>query len=311
MKHAPWERRLGLVRAPGYGALAGLLMACVPAFDDRAPLVTEPQIAAVVTTPAEARPRTAVTLEAKLALPLGAEAAGPFAWSFCTTPVPLGDPRPIAAACGAEAGLPILGNGATVQATVPSDACARFGPDPRSGGSRAADPDDTGGYYQPIRVDALGARWFYLLRVTCELPNAPSDVARQLAQEYVPNTAPALAALEKFEDGVWVAFEHARPGQTLALRARWQPEAAEDFVYLPVGAHSLAARRESLRVRWLSTSGHFAVDASGRSESDTQTTAENAWTADATPNTVRFWLVLTDSRGASSVEQTDVDVRAP
>lgn len=282
--------------------------ACAPSFDDRTPLVSEPTILTVIAEPPEARPRAAIALRAVVvgSGPRSEDELPPdgFAWSFCEAPPPLGDPRSIADSCreGKNA-VPIPeSNRASLETTVPATACQRFGPEPPPGPLRPVDPDETGGFYQPIRIRAWSNTWVYRLRVRCNLPNVSTDTAKQFAESYVNNLTPELSALERLDsDGNGSNFESAAPSEHVRLRASWSEKSAEHYVWLPPGSSTVTPRREALRVRWLATAGSFAVDASGRAENDLETNADNVWTAPEEPGDVTLFLVLTDSRGASSV----------
>ncbi len=64
---------------------------------------------------------------------------------------------------------------------------------------RPADPDTTGGFYQPVR-----ATWqttpalvvaFALERITCPLANAPTDIASAVRHELHPQQEPGAGRL--------------------------------------------------------------------------------------------------------------------
>ncbi|MGC4094537.1 MAG: hypothetical protein QM756_42805 [Polyangiaceae bacterium] len=282
-----------------YSPLLGLaLTTCAPSFDDRGSRISEPRVLAVVAEPAEARPSAQVRFTAKLALPIDALPTTA-EWAFCEERPAVGDPRSIAESCLDESGIPIRGTGFDVSARIPSNACATFGPEPPPGALRPADPDATGGFYQPVRIRAWGRSWVHLFRIRCELPNAPSDAARALAEAYEPNLAPQLDAL---------SLSAVRAGETLTLRASWASESAESFVWLPPGGSSVQAQREWLRVRWYSSDGQFGSDVTGRDANDAATNSDNTWRAPATNGPVTLWLVLSDARGASDVIEANVVV---
>jgi len=152
-------------------ALCGtLLIACAPTFDEDVAHISEPRILAVKSEPAEAKPGTPLSLTAFVAVPgVSANAPAP-RWSMCSAPKPPTENNVVSAECLSEAALLPAGQGPSIQTQTPFDACSLFGPDTPPGGFRPRDPDATGGYYQPVRVDlAHAAPVFHLERITCNL----------------------------------------------------------------------------------------------------------------------------------------------
>src|SRR5688572_18427814 len=171
------------------GRLAALLTtsACIPEFDEDASLVDEPRILAVRAEPAEGEEREAVQLTALIATPEGGTTFTP-EWAFCSAPKPLTELGPVAQPCIEEFGstssiLTALGSGAAVDAVVPENACRVFGPIPPDSAagdsSRPVDPDDTGGFYQPVLVGSWRDRIpsFGRVRLSCGLTGLAPDEA--------------------------------------------------------------------------------------------------------------------------------------
>lgn len=173
-----------------------LCVACVTSFDvGDSSTVTEPRILAVIAEPAEARPGEEVRLRAVVAAPAAISAEGG-SWSFCLSPPPPGTRSIVSDACRDEAGALLAVDGEGALGTVPRDACQRFGPDPLPSEltetARPQAPDATGGFYIPVCITAFGQRWFHFQRLRCPLPDAPSEIAQELAEGYVTNTNPVI-----------------------------------------------------------------------------------------------------------------------
>ncbi len=232
--------------------LAATSTACVPEFDDDAALVSEPRVLAVRSVPAEAGADETVTLEVLVASPEG-EDDGDVApdWALCSERKPLTELGPVAQACVDEFGsnsdkLVSLPSGLTSQATLPEDVCRYFGPltPPKVQGQaagRPVDPDPTGGYYQPVLVDAatsgstasvsLGS-----VRLTCEPPPLAREELIQYALRYRPNENPSIdavtisgdARLTLTPDGP-ASENRVKPGSVLTLAASFAscPRTAE------------------------------------------------------------------------------------
>lgn len=286
-------------------AAAVLAAGCRPDFGARASRVTEPRLLAVQATPAEARPGETVQYRALVAL---VDGAPELRWSTCANPKPATENNVVGADCLGEDVRAFGGLGPETSGTVPADACTLFGPDtpaplPGEPPFRPHDPDVTGGYYLPVRVDLPGADPAVALeRIRCNLVGATPEVARDFRERYVPNRAPHLLEVTAQVDGAPVALEALPAGATVTWRARWSgPEdaepSAETYVVYDVAAQALAERRESLRVSWYSTTGDFTADRTGRSEAETESFTENTWTAPDTAGPVQLWVVLRDARG--------------
>ena len=199
--------RATLALALGISALG-----CRPDLGDPESLLTSTRILAVRGNPPEAAPGGDVSYDALVASPSGTVEDPQLAWAFCAAPKPLTENDAVSAACLGDAVRPIGEPAAAIDAATPPDACQLFGPDPPPGGFRPRDPDDTGGFYQPVRVRLGALIAFALERVTCDLPNAPVDAAIELKKRYVANHNPKLVPLVATVDGAPVALDHVPAG---------------------------------------------------------------------------------------------------
>ena len=208
---------------------------CKPDLGQPPSLVTGPRILAVRGTPAEAKPSDMpVTYDALIVDVDGRVARTDIGWALCKEPHPPAESNVVSSACLA---IPDDTSGDMFAAPVPGDACTNFGPLPSMPGARPADPDVTGGYYQPVRAVWHGSGGdetaFGLERVLCRIGSiAPTDIAGKYASDYVPNSNPMLssAVLDPERRGAMALFtagEAAPPpavvaaGQVVTLQANW------------------------------------------------------------------------------------------
>jgi hypothetical protein len=84
---------------------------------------------------------------------------------------------------------------------------------------------------------------------------------------------------------------------------------AERYVAYDLENLRVTVRREQMRASWFSTGGSFSVDASGRDEQDTATTAGNDLSLAGITGNVFGWVVLTDSRGGSTFKSFVLDAQ--
>ncbi|MDX2091260.1 MAG: hypothetical protein SFX73_25605 [Kofleriaceae bacterium] len=279
--------------------LSVALVACVPELVDDTSVVREPRLLAARSEPAEARPGDAITTTALWVGPDGEIADAPLAWAFCTTRKAFTEPGPVAPSCLASAApeLVAFGTGATATGALPEHGCRLFGPDPPDpvpgeAAARPADPDGTGGYYQPVRVgtDARGS--LAQVRIRCGLPEATPEQALRYQLEYAANTNPSVA---------WSAPPPAtlRASEAVELAVQWP--ATEAYLWFDPVARALTERREAMRVAWFATAGTFDTGHTGRSEAEAALTkTANRWTAPDAPGVVHVWAVLRDDRGGVS-----------
>jgi len=298
---------------------------CKPDLGAPPSLVTGPQILAIRGTPPEAAESATVTYDALAVDVTGTIAAPPFDWAQCLAPDPPANGNDVSSAC-----LTIpddAGPAPTFMAALPDDACMLFGPEtppPQKGQppTRPADPDTTGGYYQPIRAtwsaDSGQQIAFALERILCRLANAPVDAAGQYASDYVPNQNPQLADLIFDPAGAATPLFSAgqtamtpgtiAAGQTVTLQADWTDASTETFLVWDVVSLNLVLQQESLRLSWFASGGSFLHDASGRSATETETFTQNSWTAPDVAGPVHFWTVLRDDRGGIDFAEAEIDV---
>jgi len=274
-----------------------LLTACDSALDQRLAIIDEPRVLAVIAEPAEAKPRAMVTYTIVSASPDGALTTPP-TWAYCTSPKPPTEDNAVPVPCVAGEAVVELGTGPQVTGTLPADGCLNYGPDTPPGGFRPRDADASGGYYQPVRAELEGLLAFGLSRITCKLPTAPAEAARQYDLEYLANANPILDPIE-------LAIV---PADTdVILTATWPASSAETYLVFDTSAQQLIDRRESLRVSWFATGGALAVDATLVDENDPATTASTTWhTPAAGPAFV--WFVVRDSRGGIAARELAITV---
>ena len=236
------KRRRMPARAGRVAALVVALAApaaCTPEIVDTTSLVAGPALLAVAASPAEARPGEPLALRA---LAVGPDGPAPRAldWALCTARAPLTSPGVLAPDClgaGGDALVP-LGVGAEVAAAMPANVCQTFGPDqpaPRPGqpAGRPADPDPTGGYYQPVRIvdpDAgeRRATASFEARALCHVAGATPEQQAEFDRSYRLNENPSVAGLA-LDDGTPLPSLEGDPaavtavaaGATLTLRVTW------------------------------------------------------------------------------------------
>ena len=310
-------------------ALASGAAACKPDLSAPPSLVVGPRILAIRGTPPDAAPGTDITYDALIVDTNGRVASPNLGWAICLEPHPPAESNIVSSACfsGPEDAM-----GPTFTAPISSgenDACSLFGPitpNPKPGQppARPADADVTGGYYEPVRLtwyEDTGDQpmAFTLERIICRLANAASDVAGDFAMKYVPNNNPVIARVTLDPDGaatsLFDATQNALPapgsvaaGQTVSLEAAWPDGTAESFLVYDVASRTVVTQTEALRLAWFVTGGDLQFDATGRSETETETFTRNVWTAPTTPGPVHLWTVMRDSRGGIDFAEAEIDV---
>jgi hypothetical protein len=221
---------------------------CKPDFGARPSNVEDYRVLAVLAEPAEwvrvVDPDTNQAKPAKftalVADPLGTVTNANLEWAFCTLPKPLKELNDVAVGCFGDDPryLVQLGKGAAASAAVPEDACRQFGPDiPEDQSFRPADPDVTGGYYQPLRLlfrPPTGAviPAIAKVRIRCGLPGASQEQVAQYNRSYHVNTNPVIASvtamlpagpspLTALEGDPAAPPLAVAPGESVALRVTW------------------------------------------------------------------------------------------
>jgi hypothetical protein len=305
-------RRAGLRCAALLGGLA-LGAGCRPSLDDRPWLITRLQTVGWTAEPPEAPPGGVVSLQVVALEPAGAPDTAATTWTLCRAPKPLSEERVVAAACLDTA--PPDATGDPVQVTIPSDACALFGPDvpqpaPGAPPTRPHDADATGGYYQPLTI-ALGASLAVgLQRITCGLPGASLAAALAFRDAYRTNQNPIISALDfTAADGAPVDPGNVTAGERVTISAGWPAGSAEGFPIFDAESGSVLVSQEALRADWYVTGGTLDRAAAEITDAATLFTA-TAWTApvDAEPTTVQLVLMLRDSRGGSAAARATLTV---
>ena len=293
--------------------LAFASSACVPDFDTDLSELTEPRVLAIAGTPAETQSSKPVSLTALVAVPEG-QTAPNLDWTMCLSRKPLTELGPVNPLCfepddGGGAVLD-LGRGGTVSATLDKDVCKLFGPQrpsPKGGeaAGRPADPDITGGFYQPF-VARLGATTTLgSVRLDCDLANVDRDEAVNYRQRYRVNENPRIASIARVSNSAALeplATDAAplsiSPSSTTELRVSWDDcstesrcgdglctafedssscaqdcmgtlhgcTGAEPYVWYNREQEHVENRREGVSVAWYASRGHFEHEQTGLDE---------------------------------------------
>jgi hypothetical protein len=317
-------------------SLVLVLAACAPVLDDDTPYVTGPRVLAVRAEPAEVEAGAEIVLTALYADETGALARADLDWSFCPVPSPLAELGPISRDCLAPDAddLVPIGTGLSVTGVVPQDACSRFGPNPpppREGQppGRPADPDITGGFYQPALVFENGQDGdptLIDLRVRCGLANVAQETYIAWNQAYLSNRNPRVEGLVLGSDGgdelppeeTGIATS-VRAGETFALTVRWPAcddadaacDGAETYVVHDPETDALPERREAISATWFTTAGLLDTARNGRVGDDESRTLSNGWTAPDAPGEVWVGVVLRDERGGIDFASYRLEVAEP
>jgi hypothetical protein len=313
--------------------LLALAPACTPTLPDDTSIVSAPRLLAVKSEPPEAAPGAAFTMTALYAGPEGAADASGLRWATCTLANPLGDPDPINPACfvPASSGLLPIGERGAVSASILEEACTLFGPQsppPMAGqpAARPTDPDTTGGFYLPVRVETPAQVYAAALeRVACQPAGLVQSVFTAFTTGYVPNTNPGVSALAVVgsdghatpapADGAGTPLRLA-PASHVTLQVSWPScpatvascAGAETYLLIDPTTHQIATQRESMVAAFYATGGAFDVDSAGRDGTDTATDVTDGWTAPSAPGAVHLWVVLRDARGGVGWESYTIAV---
>jgi hypothetical protein len=182
---------------------------------------------------------------------------------------------------------------------------------------RPSDPDPSGGYFVPIRAEALAedgdVAAFGFLRVRCDLAGATRDVFEAFEERYTENLNPQLEGVESPEMDSPEDAHHfsVSASSQLNLRATSEIGSAEPFVlYLPE-ENRLEELREDLRVDWYFTAGEVdraSERRSGASIGEGRAGFDVEWLAPPEAGLVHGWVVLHDARGGSDWLEFTVEV---
>lgn len=337
-------------------ALSGLLPGCVPEFTDDVSQVEGFRVLAVRADPAEVPPGSQVSLSVLWAAPTGETVdEDDVDWGLCTQKKELTELGPVAPEClSAFASqksevLLHLGAGSQVETTVARDACRFFGPlaPPAEEGStvsgRPADPDLTGGFYQPVLVGREEAT-VGSIRLLCGPSGLSVSELITFNRGYRPNEHPEFESVELRETGSSRAIDPEQTlsvvaGEAIRFRSSWPlcPEqadcgdglctagenstdcaadcatdpvgcmGAESYLLADVESRSTAPQKEKLSVSWFTTEGTF--ESSVTDDSDDRGYTENVWTAPESPASLTLWLVLRDDRGGVSWRTVQVTAK--
>jgi hypothetical protein len=277
------------------------LAACVPKMGNPVSLIADERILGVRADPAEAGPSDTVAYTSLVASPSGTVIEQSLLWSLCKLRKPVAENTPVSQDCLTE-DLPLSAQGAQVSIRTPSAACVNFGPlaPPSSNGTlRPTDPDTTGGYYQPIRLDLGTQQAIFRERLHCDLAGASLLLSQEFRASYTPNQNPTLASLSAFVGDQAASLDALPAGQGIRLVATWSPDSAETFPVFDSVSQTLAEQHEVLWLSWFVTAGVFDDSTTGHSADDATDGSENAWQSPSVLGTVYLWLVLHDGRGGT------------
>jgi hypothetical protein len=306
--------------SPAWFALVGLTAftsACVPDFDTDLSALTEPRLLAISASPAETQAQKEVALTALVAVPEG-QTAPAIDWTMCLSRKPLTELGPVNPLCLASddgsGGVLGLGHGLSATATLDKDVCKLFGPLRPSpvggeGAGRPADPDVTGGFYQPFAVQLGQATSLGTVRLDCDLANVDRDEALSYRMQYRVNENPRLSSVERVsnQDVQPLPLDDDAPfelrtGAKLMLRASWDecgresvcgdglctafedqtscPDdctgqlrgctGAEPYVWYDAEVQHVRPRREGISVAWYASRGHFENEQTGLDEAQAE-----------------------------------------
>lgn len=303
--------------------LATSAIACAPDLNIKASRVVGARVIAVRSTPAEVTPGSSVNWDAVVVTPLPTPDDIQIAWVMCEAPRSPSDSITVTSAClapldpaqdgGVLTAIPNA-TGASVQGSVPGDACRTIGPevpqtDAMGNPQRVPDADITGGYQLPIRLTLTDASndldvSFDRQRVRCSLANAPADAAREYAARYVANENPGIgtvvfAGSPSPADGT-VNFGVHR-GAKLPIAIQWDASAQESYVAFDPGSRTIVDRVETLEISWYTNGGSFDHD---RTTPDTKGATQSSNTLDLDADIdqpITVWILLRDDRGGVGV----------
>ena len=294
-----------------------MISACVPDLGPPQSLLDGPRMLAIRSEPAEVFPGDTVQLTLVAIDAAGALVSTDVDWALSASPKPQVENNVVSADCLSDMVIPISGTTQSQAVTVPLDACARFGPElppalPGMPAGRPRDPDDSGGYYQPVRVTALGMQAIGLVRIRCGLAAATPEVAVQFRSNYVANRNPWATKLSIFDGDQMVSAQQLPASRSLRLRLVIPSESRESYLRFDPTSQTLVQTAETLRASWLSAAGSFTLGQTFVTDgSDPSLYAETQWTAPSQSGPAMLWTVLRDSRGGVWTQSYPVQITAP
>jgi len=284
------------------GPFAFLLLAnCVPETGNPAWLITQERIIGVRADPAEAAPGDLVQYSGLVASPTGTMQADDLSWTLCNLRKPVAENTPVSQAC-LTSDLPQSGQGAAVPIRTPSSACVNFGPLAPSSSKetlRPSEPDATGGYYQPMRLDLGTDQAIFRERLHCDLAGASLAMSQEFRARTTVNQNPTLVSLSVLVGDTPVSLDSLPASQPIRLVATWSPDSPEIYPVFSSASQTIVDRREALWLSWFITAGRLDDSTTGRAEGDPDVSTENTWQSPADAGVVFLWLVLHDSRGGA------------
>lgn len=329
--------------------MLAFLFACTVPLSDPTGLVADARVLAVRADPPEAEPGAEVQFTALYADKTGSLADAPLDWSFCTATRPVAELGPIAQPCldAYSEELAPIGQGISVAAALPDDGCSQFGPNPPQAeegatGGKPADPDVTGGYYQPalVFVDDVPST-LVAARIRCGIANVTQEDYVAWNTKYHDNANPEIGELALDSGSGFTTLPSdgsdsppsVAAGAEVDLRVAWSecPESgvcgdgicsadeeltacpedcttpagcsgAESYILWNPDEKTLTTRREAISATWFSTDGSFSKLRNGRAGDDNATSVTNGWTAPDQPGEVWLGVVLRDERGGVNYE---------
>jgi hypothetical protein len=298
-------------------------VSCAPDLPAIGSRISAPRVLAVRAEPAEAGPGAAVRWQALVATPGGPVTDATIHWTFCEAPRSPTDSTTLSNLClgdglladGGTVLQPFMSDGHVVaMGSMPTDACQKVGPQvPPTNAAmqrqRPPDPDITGGYYLPIRLQltdpAAADSAFARTRLTCNPTDTPIDVTREFQQRYHANQNPLLAIVAVHDASGDRALVADDPSQAVSvasntpitLAADWSADSVENYVLVDPVTRRVVDRTEQLEVTWFTNGGAFAHERTGADVAG-GTRSSNTLRLDAgRTGTVTVWVVLHDDRG--------------
>jgi len=305
---------------PGHPAvslvlLAAVLGGCKPDLEAPLSIISSARVIAVKAEPPEASPATAVTYRALVVSGAGEIASPALQWSHCLSPKPLTENNVVSTACLTASGQPFGDPSGTATAPIPTEACRLFGPDvpPAIAGEppfRPRDPDITGGYYQPVRVELEGQVSFAMERLRATSPAPPSTWPWSTA-DATPRTETRRCRPSRRQSTVapWRSISSRRPAHD--ARRGLVGRVRRDIPRLRCSERRAGrAPRVDARVV-VCDAGEFETEHCGSTEDDLALQCVTVWTAPAVPGRVQFWVVLRDCRGGFDFASLATTVARP